>query len=218
MMIKMEYFRKQKWENVKFSDVASYIRGVTYNKHDELHEQSDSAIKVLRANNITLESNSLNLDEVKFIRSDVRVKQEQYLRKNDIFICAGSGSKEHVGKVAFINEDMDYTFGGFMGVLRTREKVISKFLYYILTSNIFKEYLIGALNSTTINNLNNTIMSEFSFVVPSLAEQARIVSILDKFDKITNSLTDGIPAEQAAQQKRYEYYRDLLLTFDRKNV
>ena len=183
-----------------------------------MHEQSDSAIKVLRANNITLESNSLNLDEVKFIRSDVRVKQEQYLRKNDIFICAGSGSKEHVGKVAFINEDMDYTFGGFMGVLRTREKVISKFLYYILTSNIFKEYLIGALNSTTINNLNNTIMSEFSFVVPSLAEQARIVSILDKFDKITNSLTDGIPAEQAAQQKRYEYYRDLLLTFDRKNV
>ena len=54
--------------------------------------------------------------------------------------------------------------------------------------------------------------------LPSLEEQARIVSILDKFEALTTSLSDGIPAEQAAQQKRYEYYRDLLLTFDRKAV
>ena len=61
-------------------------------------------------------------------------------------------------------------------------------------------------------------MSEFCFIIPPLAEQARIVSILDKFEALTTSLSDGIPAEQAAQQKRYEYYRDLLLTFPRKEV
>ena len=49
--------------------------------------------------------------------------------------------------------------------------------------------------------------------LPSLEEQERIVSILDKFEALTTSLSDGIPAEQAAQQKRYEYYRDKLLTF-----
>ena len=42
--------------------------------------------------------------------------------------------------------------------------------------------------------------------------------LLDKFDKLTTSLEEGIPAEQIRQQKRYEYYRDLLLTFDRKAV
>ena len=61
-------------------------------------------------------------------------------------------------------------------------------------------------------------IAKAKIAIPSLAEQARIVSILDKFEALTTSLSDGIPAEQAAQQKRYEYYRDLLLTFDRKAV
>lgn len=47
----------------------------------------------------------------------------------------------------------------------------------------------------------------------SLAEQARIVAILDKFDALTNSISDGLPREIALRQKQYEYYRDLLLSF-----
>ncbi len=61
-------------------------------------------------------------------------------------------------------------------------------------------------------------IAKAKIALPPLAEQERIVSILDKFEALTTSLSDGIPAEQAAQQKRYEYYRDLLLTFDRKAV
>lgn len=50
--------------------------------------------------------------------------------------------------------------------------------------------------------------------VPSIKEQARIVAILDRFDALCNDLTSGLPAEIAARQKQYEYYRDLLLSFD----
>jgi type I restriction enzyme S subunit len=53
----------------------------------------------------------------------------------------------------------------------------------------------------------------FPIPVPSLAEQARIVSILDKFDSLTNSITEGLPREIELRQKQYEYYRDLLLSF-----
>lgn len=59
-------------------------------------------------------------------------------------------------------------------------------------------------------------MATIKIPIPPLAEQARIVAILDKFEALTTSLSDGIPAEQAAQQKRYEYYRDLLLTFEER--
>lgn len=47
----------------------------------------------------------------------------------------------------------------------------------------------------------------------SLAEQARIVSILDKFDTLTSSITEGLPREIELRQKQYEYYRDLLFSF-----
>ena len=49
--------------------------------------------------------------------------------------------------------------------------------------------------------------------VPPLEEQHRIISILDRFDALCNDLTNGLPAEIAARQKQYEYYRDKLLTF-----
>ena len=52
--------------------------------------------------------------------------------------------------------------------------------------------------------------------IPSIEEQSRIVSILDRFDALCNNLTSGLPAEIAARQKQYEYYRDKLLTFKEK--
>jgi type I restriction enzyme S subunit len=48
---------------------------------------------------------------------------------------------------------------------------------------------------------------------PTLEEQARIVAILDKFDALTNSFTEGLPREIALRQQQYEYYRELLLSF-----
>ena len=54
---------------------------------------------------------------------------------------------------------------------------------------------------------------KFSIPLPSLEEQNRIVSILDRFDALCNDLTSGLPAEIEARRKQYEYYRDKLLTF-----
>lgn len=58
----------------------------------------------------------------------------------------------------------------------------------------------------------------FPIPVPPLAEQARIVSTLDKFDALTNSITEGLPREIELRQKQYEYYRDLLLSFPKPNA
>lgn len=56
-------------------------------------------------------------------------------------------------------------------------------------------------------------LEELDIVVPPLAEQKRIVDILDRFDRLCNDLTAGLPAEIAARRKQYEYYRDKLLSF-----
>jgi type I restriction enzyme S subunit len=58
----------------------------------------------------------------------------------------------------------------------------------------------------------------YKIPVPHLAEQARVVSILDKFDAFTNSITEGLPREIALRQQQYEYYRDLLLSFPKGEV
>ena len=67
-------------------------------------------------------------------------------------------------------------------------------------------------------NLSSTqLMSNIIIPIPPLAEQERIVSILDRFEALTTNLTSGLPAEIKARQQQYEYYRDQLLTFKRAN-
>ena len=65
-------------------------------------------------------------------------------------------------------------------------------------------------------NLNLEQLNNFSIPYPSLSEQARIVSILDKFDALTSSITEGLPREIELRQKQYEYYRNLLLSFPKE--
>ena len=193
-------------------EVATYVRGLTYNKTNESDEK-EGGYKVLRANNINLSSNTLNFDDVKVVKFDTKVKDNQKLYRNDILISAASGSKEHVGKVAFIYEDLDYYFGGFMGVVRCSDKIIPRFLFHILTDNLFKTYLEEVLNSSTINNLNSKIMNMFQIPLPPLSEQQRIATILDKFDTLVNSISEGLPKEIQQRRQQYEYYREQLLTF-----
>ena len=210
-------FNRGQVDEACFSDICSYTRGVTYNRGKEVLSGNDGW-KVLRANNISLSTNTLNFDDIKVIDWSVKVNDQQSLTKGDIIICAGSGSKEHVGKVAYINDDMDgFTFGGFMAVIRVKQNAMSKYVFQVLKSRLFKDYLAYAIDSSTINNLNSSIMNGFTFPLPSLAEQNKIVSILEEFDTLANDLTSGLPAEIKARQQQYEYYRDQLLTFKRAN-
>ena len=96
--------------------------------------------------------------------------------------------------------------------------ILPRFLYHALADERFFIYDTQYSSGAKMPRGDKERVMEYQIALPPLAEQARIVAILDKFEALTTSLSDGIPAEQAAQQKRYEYYRDLLLTFDRKAV
>ena len=192
----------------KITDLADYIRGITYSKHDE---QSDGPIVVLRANNITLASNTLNDADLKRVAASVRVRENQRLQEDDILICAGSGSKEHIGKVAFIEHGMDATFGGFMAVLRTKGSIEPRFLFHLLTGGVFTTYLASALSTTTINNLNARVMRGFQVPVPPLEVQREIVRILDEFTQLEAELE----AELEKRRQQYDYYSEVLLAVAR---
>lgn len=199
--------QKVEWKTL--GEVAEYIRGITYNKTKELQKNEDGW-KVLRANNISLSSNSLNFDDVKIIDKNVKVRENQKLTKGDVLICAGSGSKEHIGKVAYISNDLDYTFGGFMGVIRGNKEINSRFLFHILMSDLFRNYLSSVLSSSTINNLNANIVNSCKIPLPPLAVQKEIANILDKF----NELEKELEKELELRKKQYEYYRNNLLSFN----
>ena len=84
-----------------------------------------------------------------------------------------------------------------------------KYLYYVLT----KAQLADLNNAGGVPSLTQSILNRVIIPIPPLSEQRRIVAILDKFEALVNDLTEGLPAEIAARQEQYEYYRDKLLSF-----
>ncbi|MEQ3764022.1 MAG: restriction endonuclease subunit S [Alcanivorax sp.] len=82
----------------------------------------------------------------------------------------------------------------------------------------FYAYIQKASVSSSVTSLRRPMFLNFPIPVPSLAEQARIVAILDKFDTLTNSINEGLPREIELRKQQYEYYRDLLLSFPKSET
>ena len=129
---------------------------------------------------------------------------------NTTFIISAGAA----GKVGY--SDVDFWAADDCLCIKCPEALNAKFLFYYMLDK--QDFFLSQVRHASVPRMSRTIVENFKLPIPSLAEQARIVAILDKFEKLITSMEEGIPAEQIRQQKRYEYYRDLLLTFDRKAV
>ena len=95
-----------------------------------------------------------------------------------------SGSKSHLGKVAYIDRDYDYAFGGFMGLIKPKTNILPRYLFYLLQTPEYKELIKKLSNGININNIKFSDLKEFQFELPSLEEQGKILNTLDKADEI----------------------------------
>lgn len=84
--------------------------------------------------------------------------------------------------------------------------------YFFQTEHFFQQKRKYAKGAKVID-IKKSDLEKIIIPIPSLSEQQHIVSILDKFETLVNDLTEGIPAEIAAIQEQYEYYRNKLLSF-----
>lgn len=106
------------------------------------------------------------------------------------------------------------TNGDVLVIHITDERVKPRYLYQVLADDRFFEYNMQHAKGAKMPRGNKPKIMEYSIPIPKkAAEQERIVAILDKFDALTNSITEGLPREIELRQKQYEYYRDLLLSF-----
>ena len=126
-------------------------------------------------------------------------------KKGDVLISAAGTIGRTVvydGKPAYFQDS------NIVWIDNDESIVLNSYLRYCYELKPWK-----ASEGGTIPRLYNDNIAKAVIAVPSIEEQKRVVSILDRFDAICNDLTGGLPAEMEARQKQYEYYRDKLLNF-----
>jgi len=129
----------------------------------------------------------------------------------DVIIVAAGETVEDIGNgVAWLGEsdvvihDACFAFS---------HNLNPKYVSYFLHTNLFRSQIKRYISSGKISSINASGLSKAIIPIPPLAEQERIVSILDKFDKLVNDISEGLPTEIEARRKQYEYYRGKLLDF-----
>lgn len=93
-----------------------------------------------------------------------------------------------------------------------------RYISHFLRTHNYHLQMKKYVKNGKISSLPSSGLAEALIPIPSLEEQERIATILDRFDNLTNDLTSGLPAEIEKRKQQYEYYRDRLLTFKRKEA
>ncbi|KFF61407.1 hypothetical protein IW01_20915 [Pectobacterium brasiliense] len=133
-------------------------------------------------------------------------------RQDETIVIARSGA--YAGYVSFWNQPIFLTDA--FSVHPNLKIVKPKFLYYVLQNK--QEHIHAMKKGAGVPHVRVKEFESYDVPIPPLAEQVRIVTILDKFDTLTNSITEGLPREIELRQKQYEYYRDMLFSFPKPEV
>jgi type I restriction enzyme S subunit len=187
------------WEAKPLGDLCEFQRGLTYGKSDEVDSSSNV---VLRANNVDLATHTLDLSDLRYISDAVSVPAVKRVCKGSLLICTASGSKSHLGKVAYVDEDYGYAFGGFMGQITPSPEIDGRYLFHALTSPAYKAFIEALSDGVNINNLKFGDLRQFPVPVPDLATQRRIAAILDE-------AFEGIATAKANAEKNLQSTREL---------
>ena len=187
------------------------LAGFEFTEHVRYVDEGE--IIALRALNI--KKGLLDLTNVRFIDGSNFTKlSRSKLYINDLlFTYVGT-----VGEVALVDANDRYYLAPNVARIRfATERVSPEFMRHYFQCSEFIVNQIGKyMESSSMKNLSMENIRKFLIPIPPLAEQERIVAILDRFDALVNDISSGLPAEIEARRKQYEYYRDQLLTFQEK--
>lgn len=130
---------------------------------------------------------------------------------NSIAIVVRSSILDKVLPSALIK--VPATLNQDMKAVIPHENILVKYIYHMIGSRGSDILRAAKKTGGSVASIDSKKLFSFKIPVPNINEQQRIVEILDKFDTLTNSITEGLPREIELRQKQYEYYRDLLFNF-----
>ena len=195
---------------IELGDIATVTKLAGF-EFSEYVTYSDNG-KIIALRGLNVKNGKLNLDDVKYIdTSDLSKLTRSKLYIGDmLFTYVGT-----VGQVALVDENDKYYLAPNVALIRADKSVLNPeyMRYYFQTNNFWNTQINRLLQSSSMQNIPMEKIRKFKIEIPTLKEQQRIVSILDRFDTLCNDISNGLPAEIEARNKQYEYYRDKLLTF-----
>ena len=177
---------------VKLGTLGDIFIGLTYHPEDV----SGEGIVVLRSSNI--QNGRLDFNDT--VRVKCNVRENLYVKKNDILMCSRNGSAKLVGKCTLLPElDEPMSFGAFMTVIRTEH---NSYLIHFFNSNAFRRQL-GSAATSTINQITRKMLDNIEVAVYPVDEEKHIVEVLDNIDSLIYNQYEQLECLDELVKSRY---------------
>lgn len=150
-----------------------------------------------------------------YARGTEPMRLDQWDFDETAIITAGDGAG--VGKVFHYVEGKYALHQRAYRIVPDNTLLNPRYFFYVMRSR-FYEYIMRNAVQGSVASIRRHMLDNFPVLLPPIPVQQRIVDTLNRFDTLTSSLTDGLPAEIEARRRQYEYYRDRLLDFPRKEA
>lgn len=191
---------------VKLGEIATIFRGGNFQKKDFIKEGKPCIHYGQMYTHFGTSADSV----LTYISEEVYNKSK-IAKSNDIIMAVTSENIEDVCScTAWLGND-DIAVSGHTAIIRHNQN--AKYLSYYFHTKMFFDQKKKLAHGTKVIEVTPDKLKDIAIMLPSIEEQQRIVSILDRFDTLCNDISEGLPAEIEARNKQYEYYRDKLLTF-----
>lgn len=193
-------------EYIKLGDIAKFTYGYT----DKAKDYGDT--RFIRITDI-FDNGYLNPNDAKYI--NLNEESKKYLLSKGDLLLARTGAT--YGKTLYVPNDEKAVYASFLIKIELdNTKILNRYYWHFSKSNLYWKQANKLVSTAGQPQFNTNAVSRVVIPVPPLSVQENIVKILDRFDKLNNDMSEGLPAEIEARKKQYEYYRDTLLSFDDK--
>lgn len=189
-------------------EVGTLIRGNGLQKKDF----TEDGIPAIHYGQIYTQYGNQITETISFVSPELAEKLRK-VDKGDVVITNTSENIEDVGKALLYLGERQAVTGGHATIFKPGKEIIGKFFVHFTQTEIFNKAKRKFAKGTKVIDVSATDMAKIKIPIPPLPEQEKIVAILDKFDTLTHSISEGLPHEIALRRKQYEYYREQLLAF-----
>ncbi|MCB0591780.1 MAG: restriction endonuclease subunit S [Saprospiraceae bacterium] len=202
---------KAEWKTL--GEVGELVRGNGLPKSDF----TETGIPAIHYGQIYTYYKTHTTETISFVSPETAEKLQK-VNYGDVVITNTSENIEDVGKsLVYLGQEQAVT-GGHATIFKPSNEILGKYFAYFTQTEIFASQKRKLAKGTKVIDVSAKDLAKIKIPIPPLSEQELIVSILDKFDTLTTSISEGLPKEIELRQKQYAYYREQLLDFPKNNI
>ncbi len=194
---------------MKMSEIGTFVRSSGLQKKDF----TDTGVGCIHYGQIYTHYGTWATETKSFCPPELASKLAK-VKHGDLVIACTSENIEDVCKAVAWLGDEDVVTGGHACVFSHAQD--PKYIAYFFQTEYFFQQKKKYAKGVKVIDVKASDLAKIEIPVPPIEEQRRIASILDRFERLTTDLAEGLPAEIRARQQQYEHYRDRLLAFPRR--